>query len=308
MVAIGQDKPCHYTNIMTEGQAMAEAIVAKEQLNAADFELIGNLEAECKKYDGVALKINWGLLQAREGVALSDFFYEVDGQTVAYLELDGFGENYELTGFVTPAYRQRGIFSKLLDAARIETRKRGGQKLLLVNYRASYAGTEFARAKGYEYSFSEYRMEANAANMPPLPTGELELVKVTRDDIPELARLLQGSFGTGGWNNTDELEKRWGEADSEYYFARLPSGENIGQISALQEDGGVYIRAVGIIEEKRGRGYGRQLLAMLLRKLLDEGHIRFSLDVETANENALSLYTSCGFATSNVYDYYKIPL
>jgi GNAT superfamily N-acetyltransferase len=238
---------------LEEGQVMAEAIIAKEQLSAADFELIGKLEAECKKYDSVALKINWGMLQTRESGAPSDFFYEVDGETIAYLELDGFGENFELTGVVLPTFRRQGIFSKLLDVALTEVRKRSAKKLLLVNYRASYAGTEFVRTKDYEYGFSEYRMEANAASMPPLPTGELGLAKVRHEDIPELARLLGASFGTEGWNNTDELTKRWNEADSDYFFARLPNGENIGQISALQEDGGIYVRAVGIIGKARTR-------------------------------------------------------
>ena len=39
-----------------------------------------------------------------------------------------------------------------------------------------------------------------------------------------------------------------------------------------------------------------------------EGHTRFSLDVETQNAQALSLYLACGFHETNVYDYSDVPL
>ena len=42
--------------------------------------------------------------------------------------------------------------------------------------------------------------------------------------------------------------------------------------------------------------------------MLAEGHTRFELDVETENNQALSLYQSCGFHETDVYDYYVVPL
>ena len=58
-------------------------------------------------------------------------------------------------------------------------------------------------------------------------------------------------------------------------------------------------------------GVGVAMVASYFRRLYKNagrGFQRFALDVETANRNALSLYQSCGFQESNVYDYYIVPL
>jgi ribosomal protein S18 acetylase RimI-like enzyme len=65
---------------------------------------------------------------------------------------------------------------------------------------------------------------------------------------------------------------------------------------------------VGIIPEYRGYGYGRQLLSGLISVLVAEGQTYFELDVETKNNNALSLYLSRGFQEANAYDYFQLPI
>jgi predicted GNAT family acetyltransferase len=280
-------------------------IIARNGLAENDFALINHLAQICREYDQCELKINWDWLYNRDSSQFSDFFYFYGDEPIAYLELDGFGYKFEITGLVQPDYRRRGYFRELIAVARQEALRRGAKEILLVNYRNSVSGRAFVKAMGYPYRFSEYRMEASAATMPPLPPSELELVTVQLKDLPEFARLLSLAFPEEDWNTTETLQSRWEEPQTSHYFARL-NGKNIGQIATSDEGNGIYIGAVGIIPELRGKGYGRQLLAKTLSKLLAENHSAFRLDVETDNENALTLYQSCGFATTNIYDYYQI--
>ncbi len=83
--------------------------------------------------------------------------------------------------------------------------------------------------------------------------------------------------------------------------------EREGAAGLLMADGepiGIYeltfgetpeIDAVGVTAGKRGTGYGKQALALLLRKLRDRGSRSVRLLVCTANDNAYGLYIKNGF-------------
>jgi ribosomal protein S18 acetylase RimI-like enzyme len=233
--------------------------------------------------------------------------YYVEDKLVGYVPLDGFGDSYEITGIVHPDFRRRGIGSLLYKASVAECRSRGGKSLLLVNYKSSKPGIVFVKAHNLSYSFSEYHMVAAHEEIPPLPATELQLVQTSEADAKELSRLIRLSFNRESWGSSADVQRDLNEAGSRYFLASL-AGKNIGQIGALQEPGEMYIRVVGIDPVFQGKGYGRQMLALLLDKLKSEGHSKFSLDVVTENRNALSLYISCGFSETTVYDYYIIPI
>jgi ribosomal protein S18 acetylase RimI-like enzyme len=69
----------------------------------------------------------------------------------------------------------------------------------------------------------------------------------------------------------------------------------------------VYINTFSILPELRGRGYGRQMLTQIVRLLSGEGK-PVLLEVEAENQNALSLYLSCGFEQINAYRYWAVLL
>jgi ribosomal protein S18 acetylase RimI-like enzyme len=286
---------------------MREGTMKLHGLTEADFAQIRRLAKICQQHDDVHVKLNWGLMSYRDPAMVSDFGYYSHDQLVGYVPLDGFGEKFEITGIVQPEFRRRGIFSQLMNEARAEAKRRGAEQLLLVNYKHSESGNATVKALALPYQVSEYRMVADSMSMPTLPESQLQLIDVTENDLDELSRLLSIAFGQGGWSAVEELREQFQRKDGQYWFARLGS-ENIGQIGVVAKQNNAYIQAVGIVPEYRGKGYGRQLLAALLRKLLTEGYRHFELDVEVRNSSALSLYESCGFRESNVYDYYEIAL
>lgn len=282
-------------------------LISQSDLSNTDFAQIRELETICNRAEGINVKLNWDMMKMREPGKVSDFCFYDQGQLVGYMPLDGFGDQFEITCIVHPDYRRRGIFKSLFAAARDEVRQRQAARLLLVNYRNSQSGNAAVKALGVPYYNSEYHMEVSASALPALPASQINLVEVNAVNVADLSRSLANTFGAGEWNTEAALLADQRRKDGSYFLAEL-DGQLIGQIGVVTGEDDVYIRAVGIAPAWRGKGYGRQLLSAIVKRMRDAGYQQFALDVETKNENALSLYQSCGFRQSNVYDYYALPL
>ena len=291
---------------------MNDGLVEKKGLSKTDLDGIDNLHTQCYRYDSFEVKLNWDMLQNRDPQAVSDFCFYQAGQLVGYAPLDNFGSKFEVTAEVLPSFRRQGIFRSLFGAALKGARESGARELLLVCYRAGEAGVQAAQTMGTRYKVSEYHMEMNITEgsneLPLSQNAALHLQEARPDDATELSQLLVQSFaGKEDWNSEQHLRQSLSRDTQRYFIAKL-GNESVGQLGVLHEENGNYIRAVGILPNHRGKGYGRQLLSGSLQKLAGEGYKIFSLDVETANENALSLYRSCGFQPTNIYDYYECSL
>ncbi len=285
-------------------------LVAKCGLDRDDLVQVRALEEACLLADGVRVKFNWDMMEHRTPGTLTDFCYYQEGRLVGYIPLDDFGGAFEMTAAVLPAYRRQGIFTRLFRAASEEAQRREATTLLLVNYRASESGNATVTHVGIPYKFSEYHMVAYADAIPPLPSIQIELVPVTADNsddrVSDLSRLLAVSFGATRWSVVEVLQEELQRPEVRYYLAHR-DGHLIGQIGVLEQEECIYIRGVGILPEWRRQGNGRQLLSATVGKMLAEGHRRFELDVATENSGALSIYQSCGFQETTVYDYYTVP-
>jgi ribosomal protein S18 acetylase RimI-like enzyme len=58
----------------------------------------------------------------------------------------------------------------------------------------------------------------------------------------------------------------------------------------------------------QGQGIGRQMLLAIVRGLQNSGSQWITIEVETDNRNALSLYERCGFVTVGATDYELLEL
>ncbi len=82
----------------------------------------------------------------------------------------------------------------------------------------------------------------------------------------------------------------------------------IGIIKTSVEGDAASIYAFGVLPAYRGRGFGRQILAQTVERLLAEHREPIAIEVETDNCNALGLYESCGFRATTTFGYYELPL
>ncbi|WP_433343266.1 N-acetyltransferase family protein [Streptomyces sp. CA-253872] len=72
-------------------------------------------------------------------------------------------------------------------------------------------------------------------------------------------------------------------------------GVAVGTLWVADRETDVYVMAVEVAEEHRGRGHGRSLLRWTEADGLTEGHRAAELNVHTSNAPALRLYTSLGY-------------
>ena len=286
---------------------MLNGLIARESLADAELAAVRALVTQDEAHGGRGIKLNWGMMGRRQPGQANDFCWYDNGQLVGYAPLDSFGLSAEVTAIVHPAFRRRGIARALTAAAYREAQRRGCTELLLVNIRASTTGKAFAEALGHPLGLSEYHLEFAERAPPPVPANALHVRQAQASDLPFLTQITILSFDTpedeARQRAEDELKR---SAARSFLIER--DGVPLGRLSALKEDGGIYLRSFGVLPEERGRGIGRALMAETIARLWAEGERQFSLDVVTDNRNALGLYHSCGFTETLAYDYYSWPL
>lgn len=282
-------------------------LIAKPFLSSEDAVALRTLADICNRSDGIDIKLNWNMMADRDRSRFNDLCVYSDGSLIGYMPMDDFAGKFEITALVAPAYRRQGIFRLMFAAARRELQDRCAFELLLVNYRASESGCAVVKRLGLHYNSSEFCMVASAADIPAAPVSDLILIPVHEENVGELSRMLQITFDDARWSAVETLLRELANPEKSYFLAQV-GGEAIGQIGVIAADERIYFRAVGIAPRWRRKGFGRQLLAAAIQNMLNEGHTSFELDVATDNSQALSLYTSCGFRETNIYDYYTVPL
>jgi GNAT superfamily N-acetyltransferase len=128
-------------------------------LSARHLRAVAELEARVVRADGGRLKLEWGILRAREGRIVEDFLWWEDDQLLGFLGLYAVKPpTVEIAGMVDPAARRRGIATALLDAALEVCRERRYEQALLVTAGGARPGRAFALSRGAELEHSEHAL------------------------------------------------------------------------------------------------------------------------------------------------------
>ncbi|UJF33585.1 GNAT family N-acetyltransferase [Paenibacillus hexagrammi] len=242
----------------------------------------------------------------------NDFLYYDQGRLVGFLAVFSFqSSEAELTGMVHPDYRRRGIFSGLRQAAIAECSRRDIPNVIYINQRGSASGKAFLMRIEAAYSFSEYVMELAAETKKTyedsLVLHSIKLRQAGRHDIELLVHLNMQGFGMSESDTREYVLQTMEGGKERTWIAELAeSNEPIGKIGAMVEmDGSSFIYGFCVLPEKRGKGYGRQILRETIDLLIKRGQTGATkLEVAVDNEGALGLYESCGFVTVSANDYY----
>ncbi|HVB22729.1 MAG TPA: GNAT family N-acetyltransferase [Ktedonobacteraceae bacterium] len=284
-------------------------IMRKQQLTEAEMAEVTALVALSKIYDGIDLTLLLEMMKDRTGSDTNDFLYYVDGKLVGALALDSFGtEDKEMTGFVHPDYRRKGIFSALVHEVKVDAKARGIHQLIFVCDRFSRSGQAFIEAIGAHYDFSEHRMllvdfkERDSDSYK----AHIVLQPATLADADILAYVSATSFGESERRTKEHLEQDIPHPRRRYYMAML-GDEPVGCFNLWSSDTiGIY--AFCVLPNYRKRGFGRQMLEQIIRQVRAETRQPITLEVDTTNTNAYELYRSCGFRETTTVGYYVIDL
>ncbi len=280
-------------------------VLAKKGLNDIDFKAISELESICNKHDNSKLRLNWDMLKERSKNEANDFLYFVDDKLIGYLGMYILNRSEaEVSGMVHPEYRRKGIFSSLVSAANKECMNRKIPKFLFFCENTSETGAQFLESIGAKYKISEYEMKLDDKKFNKIDKSTLKFRKAEAEDTDLRIKILSACFD---YEPKDKVAftKLLQDKNRLIYVAEVED-EIIGNISASKNDGKSYIYGVGILPEYRGKGYGKQMLSLIVEKIMEEPYSEITLEVACNNENALTLYKKCGFEVVTSYDYYEL--
>jgi ribosomal protein S18 acetylase RimI-like enzyme len=283
-------------------------LIKRHQLDASELGAVQELAQICNEHERLGLKLNWNILRNRTSAQPGDFLYYADGKLVGFLALFSFSSHEgEVSGMVHPAYRRRGIFRKLFEAARQECRSRDLTTLLLIVEPTSPGGLAFAKRLGSSYDHSEYKMVLEEPRLPRIVNQHLQFLPARSEDLPVLAQITAQAFKMPGDTVDWYTEQTLAQANRRF-FVGVVDDVVVGKIDiALSEDMSL-IFGFAVLPEHQGQGYGRQILARAVQEILSTGQRNIELEVSIDNEHALSLYRSCGFKETGSYGYYRLQV
>jgi len=285
---------------------MEKGILAVSIPEKAQITEITALVNAVNRHDGTGCSIDLEDDFRREGEFNSFLFYE-KGRLISAINLFTPGRTEaEISAFTHPDFRRRGCFTSLRLTMEKELRRRGIPSQLYVCDRLSAPGKAVIQRLAAEHDFSEYQMTLTAPLPAPAPViPGMTLSQAKKTDMPELAKIMSEAFG----DPLAEVEARADEFlnNTRRTIYTISLYDNIaGMIGVYQEGQIDYIHGFCLGSAYRGKGLGKAALiqtAALCRGADPSREIH--LEVETENENALSLYLKAGFRTQRVFDYYR---
>lgn len=127
----------------------------------------------------------------------------------------------------------------------------------------------------------------------------------SEDDLPGLMSIEEWCFGSEKFSQETVLA--FLIRDDAFVVVAEDSGEFVGSAMCLasREDREGRIASLAVPEPMRGRGIGAMLLRHCERIFGDLGLTRYTLEVETTNEKAVSVYLSHGYEIAGlIQDFY----
>ena len=290
-----------------------DGIMVPTWLSTQQVSQVRALAGVCEARDGYSMeaRLDFGTLETRCEGSSSDVLWYEKGQLVGFAGMYGYGDpsKVEASIVVHPDFRRRGIGCHMVRAAVRECQRRGVRRLLLVVPQESREGAAFARVTGTRHSHSEYTMDLDMTQIPSFETmaDPVELRPAGAEDVPVMAAIVASAFAEPVGEEEQALVRLMKDPTRTTYLA-AQDGRPVGVIQSAVSDGRAFIIHFAVRPEMQGQGIGRQMLMAIVRGLQNSGSQWITIEVETENRNALSLYQRCGFVTVNATDYELLEL
>jgi ribosomal protein S18 acetylase RimI-like enzyme len=267
----------------------------------------------CKATDGYSMeaRLDLGTLETRPEGSVSDVLWHESGRLVGFAGMNSYGDPSEVEAsiLVHPEFRRRGMGRAIARAVMRESQKRGVRRLLFVVPQESREGAAFAATMGTRHSHSEYTMDLDVKRIPMFEGihDPVELRPAGAEDVPVMAAIVASAFSDPVQEEEQALVRLMKDSTRTTYLA-AQDGRAVGVIQSAVSDGRAFIVHFAVRPDMQGRGIGRQMLLAIIRGLQNSGSRWITIEVETDNRNALSLYERCGFVTVGATDYELLEL
>lgn len=261
----------------------------------------------CNSAEKLELKLNKNMLENRTEGEPHDFLWYERGQLVGFLALYRFvPKEAEVGGMVHPAFRRKGIFTALTEAAMKEAKRQKVPSLMFVSPQQSQGAKAFLATRQAEYCYSEFGMRLAEQKLTN-PTPKLTLKLGTPEERELMIHLDSRGFDSPMEESISIMDMILGNPQEDFpYIAYNDKGEAVGRINTHIRDGNAHFFSISVLPEYRRRGYGRLILQEGIRLAAQQGLKSMTLEVACENRKALNLYQVCGFQETYVNDYYSI--
>ncbi|MCM0624589.1 GNAT family N-acetyltransferase [Lysinibacillus sp. OL1_EC] len=207
---------------------------------------------------------------------------------------------YEWSLVVTPAYRQKGIGTALVDGIQVGLKERGAEGQLAVVIDGSPYGHTFIENKGFTYSFSETTLETKAE--PVTLRGDIN-IQAYNGEQAELITIYCEAFGDLP-EESEELIAFNTSTNGRELWVAYRDGAIVGTVTTAKENEIQWVTALAVHPNCEGQGIGTALLSFSKDYASKVGAAFVMLDVEVDNKKALSVYEKAGFMKAQQIDYY----
>lgn len=211
-------------------------------------------------------------------------------------------DEVEISAYTLPEYRRRGYFKELLHDAIEELRSYAPLDLLYVCESQSKVGKKVLKKLAVQKDCTEYTLTYKGSMLPMTPQIKLELASMS--DVDTVAHLSEQIFHDNYHNAKSIVFKTMEAANRTQYIVKLEELA-IGMCAVSFEEEEATIFGLGILPTYQGKGFGKQLVYLIVSELQRMDLKKISLEVDSDNQVAFQLYKQCGFEMEMAFDYYR---
>lgn len=209
--------------------------------------------------------------------------------------------DFEWSTVVLPSARRLGLGERMVRELAKNLELRGAAADIALMPNSSEGGPQLLHKFGYAFDFQERTMIAAAAHMEL--DGAVEVSPYT-DEEPEIVGVLVSAFG-----DTEEEVKALIEFNTQtpnrHMMVAKQRGKVVGTITLVDDGVKLWLTGLAVHENARNNGVATSLLNWSKSEANRMGKASVYLDVETDNDQALSIYEKAGFTTVSHTHFYK---
>lgn len=260
---------------------------------------------ECTRIEGIKAEIlPEASMNFKDGMPCL-FTCELNGKRIGVLNIFAPGPfETEIGALVHPDYRRRGVFKALLREALGEISRYGYRRGLFVCDVSFDSGTNIAEKLRLKRDHGEFHMLRDIGELKINERlSDIIIAEAGENELDELTELGTEVF------DIDEISERQLllrtlESPDRVQLAVKKGDKIIGLCGIRIKNGECMVFGLGIHPEERHKGYANGLLAFIAGYAGKKGAETLSLDVDSENIAAISLYESFGLKRAFETDYY----
>lgn len=210
----------------------------------------------------------------------------------------------EITALTLPSQRGKGYFSQLLYKAVEELIKYEIPEVLFVVESQSITGKQVVKQLAVQYEYTEYSMRLDNNKYVPKSFNRLKYLKPSHEDLKRLIDISMIIF-EDSYEDAQGMITNIFQSVTRGQYLGILNDEIIGIGSSSRDGEEVSIFGFGIVPKFRSKGYGHDLLHLIIEQLRQRGLREIVIEVDSTNAHAFNLYKNIGFKTEVAYEYYR---